>query len=244
MIHIHVITPSTTPDPGLPDALGALAGPELLISQSSLDIGPPSVESEIDEALSVPGILAQAIKAERNGADAIVIDCMGDPGVKPARELLRIPVLGPAETGMHVASMLGQRFSVVTILDSVRPMLENRARLYGAHGNLASVEVVDMPVLELEARWEEVRTALADKALHAVTRAGADVILLGCTGFLGCAAHIAAHLRAAGREIPVIDPLPLAVAAAQALVRVGLTHSKRTWPTPPAKPLTGFDLGR
>ena len=34
----------------------------------------------------------------------------------PARETVRIPVLGPCQTGMHIAGMLGHKFSVVTVM--------------------------------------------------------------------------------------------------------------------------------
>ena len=44
--------------------------------------------------------------------DAAVIDCMGDPGLKGARECVSIPVVGP-EAAMHYASMLGHKFTVL-----------------------------------------------------------------------------------------------------------------------------------
>src|SRR5690606_5773638 len=119
-----------------------LAGPDLRFTHSLLDRGPPSIESLYDEALAVPDTLVKVVVAERAGADAIVIDCMGDPGLKPARERVSVPVLGPAESAMHFAAMLGQTFSIVTILDSVRPMLTDLARLYGVHEKLASIRVV------------------------------------------------------------------------------------------------------
>ncbi|MCP4321048.1 MAG: hydrogenase expression protein HupH, partial [Alteromonadales bacterium] len=42
--------------------------------------------------------IKQAIKAERAGADAIIIDCMGDPGLNACREAVSIPVIGPCQT--------------------------------------------------------------------------------------------------------------------------------------------------
>ncbi len=84
--------------------------------------------------------------------------------------------------------------------------------------------------------------ALAAKALDAIERDGADVIVLGCTGFLGCAAAIEKHLLAAGHDVPVIDPIPATVCVAEAIAKSGLRHSKRTYPVPRSKTIIGFDI--
>lgn len=242
MTTIHLITPVTTKGIRNLDEIAHLTGPDLSFTHSLLDRGPPSIESEYDEALAVPDTIVKAIEAERAGADAIIIDCMGDPGLKPAREVVKIPVLGPAESSMHLAAMLGQKFSVVTVLNSVRPMLTNLARIYGVYEKLASVLVVDIPVLELEERFAEVQQRLAETALVAVERDGADVIVLGCTGFLGCADAIGRHLATAGYDIPVIDPIPATACMAEAVVKAGLRHSKRTYAAPRPKTIIGFDM--
>ncbi|ACG78818.1 Asp/Glu racemase [Phenylobacterium zucineum HLK1] len=244
MTTIHLITPVTTR--GIRDLkeIAHLESPSLSFTHSLLDRGPSSIESEFDEALAVPDTIVRAIEAEQAGADAIIIDCMGDPGLKAAREVVKIPVLGPSETSMHLAAMLGQKFSVVTVLNSVKPMLANLARVYGVYEKLASILVVDIPVLELEQRFAEVQSALANSALQAVERDGADVIVLGCTGFLGCAAAIEEHLQSAGHDIPVIDPIPATVCVAEAVAKAGLRHSKRTYATPRAKEIIGFNIPR
>ena len=148
-MHIHLITPIITEGVRTLDDVSPLMSDELSITQSLIATGPASIECEFDEAMSVPGIVVEALKAERAGCDAIIIDCMGDPGMKVAREMVSIPVLGPAETSMHVAAMLGHRFSVVTVLDAVVPMLENLATVYGVGGKLASVRSIGIPVLGL-----------------------------------------------------------------------------------------------
>ena len=120
-----------------------VAGWQTEISQVQIERGPASIESEFDEALAVPDTVAKIIEAERDGVDAVVIDCMGDPGMQAAREAVSIPVLGPGEATMHIASMLGHRFSIVTVLSSCIPLMENQAKVYGVAGKLASVRSVD-----------------------------------------------------------------------------------------------------
>ncbi len=239
---IHLITPVTTKGFRKLDEIAHLSSSDLRFTHSELDRGPPSIECEFDEALAVPDTIVKAMEAEREGADAIVIDCMGDPGLKPAREAVSIPVFGPAEVAMHIAAMLGHRFSIVTVLNSVKPMLSNLARVYGVSEKLASILVVDVPVLELEERFAEVQQRLCETAAVAVERDGADVIVLGCTGFLGCAAAIEAYLTKRGLAVPVIDPIPAAVCMAEAVVKAGLHHSKRTYATPRPKAIVGFEM--
>jgi allantoin racemase len=241
-IHVRIITPIVTEGVRSLDDIASLQSDDLHVSQTLIDIGPASIESEFDEALSAPGLLAKAIEAEREGVDALVIDCMGDPGLKPAREVLSIPILGPSETCMHIAAMLGGQFGFITVLESVRPMISNLAKLYGVSEKMASIRVVNIPVLEIDADPVRLNAALANQAAEAVERDGAGVIVLGCTGFFGCAEFIAADLAARGLSVPVIDPIPTTVRVAAALARTGLSHSKRTYPVPPNKPLKGFQL--
>lgn len=159
-MRIHLITPIVTEGIRTLDDVAPLQSADLTITQSLIATGPVSIECEFDEAMSVPGIVAEAIAAEGSGADALIIDCMGDPGLKAAREVVSIPVLGPSEASMHLAAMLGHRFSVVTVLDSVVPMIENLAKVYGTSAKLASVRVINIPVLELEASPEKLTQAL------------------------------------------------------------------------------------
>jgi allantoin racemase len=158
--------------------------------------------------------------------------------------MVSIPVLGPAETSMHLASMLGHRFSVVTVLERLRPQFENQARLYGVAEKLASVRAVDIPVLALHDDRESVVQALVREAAKAVTEDGADAIIFGCTGMSGCARVVEEGLRELGcGGVPVIDPMAATVEVAAAMVNLGLTHSKRTYPPPPAKKIVGYEIG-
>lgn len=239
-MRIHLITPIVTEGIRTLDDVAPLQSADLTITQSLIATGPVSIECEFDEAMSVPGIVAEAIAAEGSGADALIIDCMGDPGLKAAREVVSIPVLGPSEVSMHLAAMLGHQFSVVTVLNSVVPMIENLAKVYGTSAKLASVRVINIPVLELEASPEKLTQALASASLAAVEEDGAHAIVLGCTGFLGCATAIETALKAKGYDLPVIDPIPATVCVAAGIVRAGLTHSKRTYAHPRSKDLKGY----
>ncbi|MBN9016000.1 MAG: aspartate/glutamate racemase family protein [Rhizobiales bacterium] len=239
-IDVRVLSPITTKGFRRPSDLKALEYDGVVVSHSQIEHGPASIESEYEIAMSVPGTIAKAIEAEREGADAIVIDCMGDPGLRAVREVVSIPVLGPAETAMHIAAMLGHRFSVVTVMRRLRAQFENEAAVYGLSTKMASVRHVDIPVLELEDDLPVTQARLVEQAMIAVEHDGAEAVIFGCTGLLGCASAVRAGLLAKGIDIPVIDPIPTAVSIAAALARVGLSQSKLTYPAPPEKEMVGY----
>ena len=241
-MRIRVVVPSITEEfeaLGLEQySPGARPGTE--ISVTLLDKGPASIESRYDEVVAVPDIVRKVVQAEDDGVDAVIIDCMADPGLQAAREMVSIPVIGPAETAMHVASMLAHRFSVLTVLDRAVPMFHEHAHRMGVAERLASVRAVNIPVLEL-GDTERVVKALVEQSVVAVREDGAHLIVFGCTGMIGLAEEVEKGLVAQGiADVPVIDPGVLAVKVAEALADIGLSHSKRTYPHPPEKEIAGY----
>lgn len=222
--------------------LGSLGSPGTEICQVYVTRGPASIESEFDAALAAPWVVAKAVEAESAGADALVIDCMDDPGLEAAREAVSIPVLGPSQTTMHLAGLLGHRFTIVTTQARSVPGFENRAAWYGVGDRLASVRWVDIPVLDLGKDDNGLAARLAQESEAAITRDGAHVIILGCTGMLGLAAGLARELADRGHpDVPVLDPVPVTIRAAEALIDLGLSQSKRTYPAPDPKLIVGYD---
>lgn len=236
-MRIRIINPTITREweEATYQAYQGAADPTTELSVVSLDWGTASIECYRDHALVVPEILNKALIAERDGMDAIIVDCMGDPGVAAARELVRIPVVGSAEASLHLAAMLGHRFSVLTVLASRIPMMEDQVASYGLTEQLASVRAFEIPVLELERDPQATFDKVVAVAEQAVRQDGAQVIVPGCTGLAGLAPRIQAALAERGCEVPVLDPPSVAIKTAEMLVLLGLSHSKHTYPTPAAK---------
>jgi allantoin racemase len=203
---------------------------DLSFDVKTLEWGPSSVESEYDERLASPMILEQVKDAEREGYDAVFISCTDDVALSAAREVAKIPIVAPLEVSVLVASTLGEKFSILAVLKSEIPVFYRRLRGYGAIGRLASIKSIDIPVLDLHSKREEVMKSLIAKAKEAIEQDGADTIILGCTGMLGMAKDIQNEVG-----LPVIDPVLVAVKYAQLLVSANLTHSKLAYPTPSSK---------
>jgi len=204
----------------------------------SLAQGPASVESRYDEAIATPDVLRQVKEAAQEGFDAVIVDCFGDVGVKAAREIAEIPVIGPGESSMLLAVALGQRFSVITVLRNLLPVVYETAEVLGLHRKLASVRYVDIPVLEVMDR-ERLKKALLREMLEALEKDGAQVLVLGCTGMSGVTSELSQRLRERGYDVPIVDPSGAALKFAEALVKMGLKQSKLTYMKPPEKERTG-----
>jgi allantoin racemase len=208
------------------DLLQAWAAPGVEIGIVENPDGPGSIESAYEEYVSVPGSFELAASAEAGGYHAIILGCFGDPGLDGFREILTVPIVGPCEASMHIAATLGNRFGIVTVLDSVVGPLRKLARVAGLDSRLATVLSCDVPVLELHDGsyapvLETCRQAMA---------AGADTIVLGCMSmaFLGVAERLSEELG-----VPVLNPARTALKLAEGLVSSGLTHSRLAFPVPP-----------
>lgn len=95
-------------------------------------------------------------------------------------------------------------------------------------------------MLDLGTSYLHSLDALAEAACRAVLEDHADVIVLGCTGFMRCADSVSAALAAKGLSVPVLYPIPLTVRMAHAFAASGLRHSKRAWANPSRKAFVGF----
>ena len=183
--------------------------------------GPVSIESAYDEMLVGPHILELVKKANKDGYDAIVLACFSDPSLDAAKEISYIPVIGIEEATLHIAAMLGHKFSIITSLKTRVPTRELHVRLRGVESAYASSPALEMPVLEMDANPTKTKARILELARQAVEEDGAEVIVLGCAGLTGYAEDIEQELGTV-----VLDPVAVALKLAEAIVDLGLRHSK------------------
>ena len=184
-----------------------------------IEKGPHSIETYYDEAMAIPEVLRIA-REHKDTCDGIMIDCFQDPGVNAVRELVDIPVLGPAETSMSVANLLAPKFSVVSVLKNSGPMIELQAQKLGFRSRLAAAVGVEIPVLGLEKDREKSIEEIARAAKWTIEEWGAEIVVLGCTGMASFAAEIQTKL-----PVPLIEPATTTLKMLELLVELGLRHS-------------------
>jgi len=164
--------------------------------------------------------------------DAIVLQSVLDPALFAAREISPIPVLGCAESAVHLASMLGNRFSFLCTVPVETKMLPQHVAVYGLSQKLASVRCISLPVHEVKLRKQPgaLLDAMEDAAVKAIESDGAEVLILGCTGLSWMAPDLRRRLAARELPAPVIQPAWAAVAFARMLVMLGMRHSPLAYP--------------
>jgi len=200
-------------------------------SVSVIDVptGPVSIESAYEEALCVPATIDLIMQCERDGFDATIIGCFGDPGLEAARELTKIPVVGPCESSLLLAAGLGHKFSVLTVFDSLIAGQELLTHKAGVAAKLASVRATGIPVLDLMKDPEFTKRRLIEVAEACVRQDRADAFLFGCMtmSFLDLADEVSAAVGA-----PAINAGKAALKHAEMLVSMGMSHSKTPYPYP------------
>lgn len=237
---IQVVNPNTTAS--MTDLIGrsarAAAGPGTAVVAVHPEMGPASIESHYDEALAVPGLLAQVAVGEAAGAAGHVVACFGDPGLDAAREVAAGPVVGIAEAGMRTATYLGRSFGVVTTLQRTTGRAWELAGRYGVREQCRTVRAVEIAVLALESD-PAARSRIAAECADVVATEGVDAIVLGCAGMADLAAELTVRIG-----VPVVDGVAAAVTTVEGLVRLGLSTGKRgEYAPPPPKRYTGALAG-
>jgi allantoin racemase len=87
-------------------------------------------------------ILENGLNAERQGYDAFLIGNIFEPGLHALREFLNIPVLGLCEASVHLACLMGAKFSVVNVNAKFAVRVAENIAATGLAGRLASMEEI------------------------------------------------------------------------------------------------------
>lgn len=191
--------------------------------------GPESIESAYDEAWAELFVVQEAEKAEKEEYDGVIIYCFEDPGLRAAKEKLNIPVVGIHEPSIHVACLLGNKFSIITIGRAINAM-RDKVKLYGLEHKCTSIRSIGIPVLDLERKKKETAERLFEEAKKAIEENGADTIVLGCGSILGVEDKISEELK-----VPIVVPGVVALKICEDLICLGITQSKYYFAMPPEK---------
>lgn len=165
---------------------------------------PLGIYDEDSERQAVPKILEAVRRLEVEGVRAVLISCAADPGLREARALARVPVVGAGSAAAAVALALGERVAVLNLTwgtpRAVREVLGARLAGEGAPAGVRDTTELLAPTGQ---------AAAVSAARRVVQDSGADVLLLACTGY--STVHMAQRLRGY-LGVPVVDPVEAAAA--------------------------------
>ena len=176
--------------------------------------------------------------------NAIVLLGGGDPGYMESREIgrqYRIPITTSAHAQMHIAGLLGNKFSIVDISETHNMQMYNLVVQYRFTDKCASIRNVNYPLPRprhddpgsIEAEKEKASRgepsgmleAAEREAIAAIEEDGAEVILLGCSAAFWLQPFLQRRLAAAGWDVPVLEGFRCAIELAKLFVDLGVGSS-------------------
>jgi Asp/Glu/hydantoin racemase len=181
--------------------------------------------------------------------NAIVLLGGGDPGYMEAREIghqYRIPVTTSAHAQMHIAGLLGNKFSIVDIAETHNMQMYHLAVQYRMTERCASIRNVNFPLpspnypddrpIQVE-RDRAVQSGSSDmldaavrESIAAIEEDGAEVIMLGCSAAFWMQPLLRKRLAETGWDVPVLEGARSAIQVAKMLVDLGQDASGLAFP--------------
>ena len=237
-MRIKVINPNTSEEitKSIYDAARSCARSDTEIVTVCPRIGPVSIENFHDQYFSVLGLMEEMHKGVQEKFDAFIVAAACEPGLPVAREISDAPVIGIMEASMYMASIVAAKFSIVTVLPRIKPLIEEAVRKSGMMQKCVSIRATNLTVLECEEKPEKVMEELTNESKKAIEEDEAEAICLGCSGMTTFAAELENAIGA-----PVLDGVVASVKIAEAMVDLKRYTSKiLTYKYPEKKEYKGY----
>ena len=173
----------------------------------------------------------------------------GDPCFLEAREIghrYGVPVTSCAHSQMHLASMLGDTFSIIDISEIHNMRMRDLVTQYGFANRCTSIRNINYPLphppyddeylLEAE-KAKAVRGEPADiidismqHCIEAIEEDGAETLIIGCSALYWLRPILQQKLHEEGWQIPVLEGYRSAVEHLKLLVNLGISASSLSLP--------------
>jgi Asp/Glu/hydantoin racemase len=209
------------------------------------------VETREEFTLVAAGRLAIVREACESGKyNGIVLLGGGEPGFPASREIARpfgIPVVACAYSQMHVASMLGNKFSVIDLAENHNMYYYDLVVQHRFTERCASIRNINYPLPRppdmgqsqvhlaknraQRGETSEVVEAAVREAVAAIEEDGADVITFGCSALFWLQPVLQKRLDELGWEVPVLEGYSCAITLAKGMVDLGVSASGLVYPS-------------
>jgi Asp/Glu/hydantoin racemase len=182
--------------------------------------------------------------------NAIVLLGGGEPGFMESREIARgfgIPVTSCAFSQMHIASMLGNKFSVIDFTETHNMYYRELVVRHGFAPRCASIRninfyhsrpghestssIADERDKALRGERSEAVERAVEAAVAAIEEDGAEVLTFGCSDAFWLQSFVQKRLDEAGWEVPVLEGYSCAIVAAKLFVDLGVDASGLAFPS-------------
>jgi len=181
--------------------------------------------------------------------NAIVLLGGGDPAYLEAREIgrqYRIPVTSCANAQMHMAGLLGHKFTIVDVGETHNMQMYHLVVQYRMTEHCASIRNINYPLPSQHFASDKPIEVERDRALNgapsgmldaavsesiaAIEEDGAEVIVLGCSAAYWMQPLLQKKLGEIGWDVPVLEGYRCALGIAKTLVDLGVDASGLAFP--------------
>ena len=194
------------------------------------------------EYLESGEVMQNVQTAMAEGYDAFLIGNIADPGLRECREIADIPVLGLCESALHLASIMGASFSLVTLNEKFTARIVENVDRAGLRSRMAGTKRMQMDrILDLKEGFTnpEARARIIAQfraAAAETVEQGAEVVIPA--GGVAMALLADAGVHDAGRGAPVLNGITALIKMGEMAVRMnrlmgGRFLSKRLAYAPP-----------
>jgi len=207
----------------------------LAYSSAEVEVGIVSVKASPYFIGNAPDLLGVAVppfldafrEAEKQGYDAVVPLGTLDLGVDAGRCVVDIPVVGPSESMLHIAAMLGRRFGIIMYDDFVIPLGYRMVERCHMIDKVVGWRTCGFELPDIIANRDKVVNTFVDRARELI-KLGADVILP--MGITQCPVHIKPDWLMKELGVPVVEGIGAPIRFAAMLVSLNLNYSRGFWP--------------
>ena len=226
---------------------GQLDGVEVDIDEGYfIDSATETRDEEVLANISVGIIKKVKEYSEMGKYDGIILTGALDPGFVAARVVSKIPITGAVHSAIHVASLIGERFSIIHTVAPSSLIVKHLVERYGLSHKLASVrfcrhsgpylfKLISKYKKEERVKAPEVKKVIGDittQCIAAIEKDRADSLILGCEQMQTFEYEVRQKLDEAGyHEIPMICPFPAGLEMVKAMVNMNLVQTARAYPS-------------
>lgn len=185
--------------------------------------------------LVAPAFIDAFRRAEAEGYDAAVPLGALDLAVDAARSVVDIPIVGPAEAMLHIASLLGDRFGILVYSETSLVLCRRIVKRYGFTDKIVGWKKSGFHLPDIIGNRDQFLKNFVSHARELVDEHDAEVILP--MGITQCPVHVNPDWLADQLGVPVVEGIGAPIRLAAMLVGLNLKHSRKHWPRSPLFPV-------
>jgi len=188
--------------------------------------------SQVNSLSAGPLVAEVAVRAEADGYDAVVPFGTLDAGVELSRNLVRIPVVGAGQSVMHLGVQLSSRLGVIAYEEKSITFMRKQMHAWRVADSVVGIRSVQIPLPESTKNRDAMRERFIKVARDLIDNHDAEIIVPMGVTMVPVQYAPAEFEKELG--VPVMDALKTSIQTAEMLVRMGLTHSTRSYPRVPS----------